>query len=109
MTFGERLKRAREAKGFTQAELAFIIRGRLPGAGVTANQVSSWERNEHTPRALYRNVLASILGDPTLVSPDSDDNGGTLGEPSTTEGIFASSDEADSQGSEGQVPAPEQV
>ena len=56
MTFGERLRSAREKAEFTQNQLA-------EGAGITQGQVSAWERDRLTPVADERLVrLAQALG-----------------------------------------------
>jgi transcriptional regulator with XRE-family HTH domain len=57
--FGTWLKVEREARGWTQAEMAERI-------GVTTNTVARWERGEVTPSALtqagVRNALAKRRG-----------------------------------------------
>lgn len=56
MSFGERLRSAREKAEFTQAKLA-------EEAGITQGQVSAWERDRLTPVADGRlSRLATALG-----------------------------------------------
>ena len=56
MSFGERLRSAREKAEFTQAKLA-------EEAGITQGQVSAWERDRLTPVADTRlSRLAAALG-----------------------------------------------
>lgn len=53
-TLGDRIKRAREAAGFTQIQLAQIL-------GTQWQQVSRWERNVSEPRKKTRKLLAEAL------------------------------------------------
>lgn len=52
---GQRIAKARGAKGWTQADLAKAI-GKKP------QQVSAWERDEGQPRAANLSALADALG-----------------------------------------------
>lgn len=52
---GERIKRAREAAGFNQRELAKM-------AGITAMAISKYEREESTPSSGVLLALSKALG-----------------------------------------------
>lgn len=52
--WGQRLLAARNAAGYTQAELAEIV-------GVTQQRISHWEKGRAAPRDKYRAVLARVL------------------------------------------------
>lgn len=52
---GENIKRAREAKGLSQRELALEL-------GISRVNVSAWERGAYTPRFKNLEPLARILG-----------------------------------------------
>lgn len=63
---GRRLRQAREAAGWTLAELAYQLR--LQGVTVTPQAISSWERGEHTPRPMLRDAVCRMIGAyPTVV------------------------------------------
>jgi transcriptional regulator with XRE-family HTH domain len=55
MTFGERLKEARLAKGWTHTKLAEV-------SGVHENNISTYERGIYEPRIFTAVCLADALG-----------------------------------------------
>ena len=55
MTIGERIKKAREAKGMTQTELAEII-------GVAKSTITGYEKGNREPDAVKINAIAKALG-----------------------------------------------
>lgn len=54
MIIGEKIKKLRKAKGWTQDQLAELI-------SVTRNMVGYWERNEHEPTILNCMCLADVF------------------------------------------------
>ncbi|BDU72949.1 helix-turn-helix domain-containing protein [Mesoterricola silvestris] len=54
-TVGERIKEARESRGFTQEDLAGILR-------TSRTLISAWERDETVPRGSTRIKIANALG-----------------------------------------------
>ncbi len=56
-SIGERIRRARKAKGFSQADLAKRI-------GVTQPAIANWESGVHDPRRLALAKLADVLDAP---------------------------------------------
>ena len=55
MTIGDRIKKARESKGFTQSELAEKI-------GVAKSTIAGYEKGNREPDAVKINALAKALG-----------------------------------------------
>jgi HTH-type transcriptional regulator, cell division transcriptional repressor len=56
LSFGERLKRAREGAGLTQEELAAKV-------GIDQVQISKYEKSRTNPRALRLEPIADAIGD----------------------------------------------
>ena len=54
LTVGERIRKMREAKRLTQAELAQLV-------GVTVGQASRWERDEAEPKIANLRALKRAL------------------------------------------------
>lgn len=54
MTFGEKLKAARQAQGYTQKELAGLI-------GAKHNSISNWENNQNKPDPDSIELLCGVL------------------------------------------------
>lgn len=61
--FGRRLRNAREANGWTQAELAEYLFG-VEDPNTGAPRISRWERGMHKPDVETLEALADLLGLP---------------------------------------------
>lgn len=58
---GNNVRRAREARGWTQRELAAAL-------DTDVMQVSRWERGEHRPNAAYEAALTEVLFEGNLAA-----------------------------------------
>jgi len=55
MTFGEKLKQARKNKGYTQKELAELIKAKH-------NSISNWEKDQNKPDPDTIEIICGVLG-----------------------------------------------
>lgn len=54
LTVGKKIRRAREAKGWSRATLARTI-------GIHPKTVENWERGNFNPNPIYRQLIAKVL------------------------------------------------